>query len=228
MRTMRRTLATLAMVIASAVTMFAQSVRPAVVEYTAAAEGQYEVVNDSLLPLFVTMEAKSFTIDKDGVAKFTQLSPSIHLQLSETSLRIPPHGKRTVFYKASADSYPAWFCVYSSFAGLPKRGTVNIALDLPHTVYLLSKTEAKRDEIQMEDLHAEDGELRGFVRNHSGNMVRLTSLQWNGANGKKIEAGGFPLLPGGVRELHVPLPADARPEHLHAKLNHFSLDGLVK
>ena len=228
MRTAQRWFAILAMVIASAVTMAAQSVRPSVVEYTGATEGQYEVVNDSLLPVFVTVEAKSFTIDKDGVAKFTPLSPSIHLQISETSLRVPPHGKRTVFYKASADVYPAWFCVYSSFSGLPRRGSVNIAVDMPHTVYLLSKQDAKQGDIAMTELHIEGGELRGVVRNRGGNMFRLLSLQWADAKGHKTEAGGFPLLPGGERELHIALPANAKPQHIYGKLNHLAVDGPVQ
>jgi P pilus assembly chaperone PapD len=225
---MHRFLKLILILLTPAVAMHAQSVRPAVVEYTAAAEGQYEVVNDSLLPLVVTMEAKSFTIDNEGVAKFTALSPSIHLQMSETSLRIPPRGHRTVYYKASAASYPAWFCIYSNFSGLPKRGSMNMELELPHTVYLLSKTEAKRDQIVLEDLHTEAGELQGTVRNSSPNMIRLLSLQLVGSDGKKTEEGGFPLLPGGVRSLHLALPSNTRPQALRAKLNRFTVEGQVK
>ena len=228
MRTAQRWFAILAMVIALAVTLAAQSVRPTVVEYTGATEGQYDVVNESLLPVFVTVEAKSFTIDKDGVAKFAPLNPSIHLQMSETSLRVPPHGRRTVFYKASADAYPAWFCVYSSFSGLPRRGSVNIAVDMPHTVYLLGRGDAKQGDIAMEGLRVEGGELRGIVRNRGGNMFRLLSLQWADAKGRKTETGGFPLLPGGERELHIALPAYAKPQHIYAKLNHLSVDGPVQ
>jgi hypothetical protein len=199
-----------------------------VVEYTAATEGQYEIVNDSLLPLVVTVEAKSFTIDAEGNAIFRRLDPAIHLRLSETSLRVPPHGKRTVFYKASADSYPAWFCVYSSFSGLPRRGAVNVALDLPHTVYLLGKADAKRDQVLLEGLHSEAGELRGTVRNGSSNVVRLQSLQVVDIAGKKSENGGFPLLPGGTRNLHLPLGSNAKPKTLRVKLNRFAVDGTVQ
>jgi P pilus assembly chaperone PapD len=218
----------LLLLLTSAVAMHAQSVRPAVVEYTAAAEGQYDVVNDSLLPLVVTMEAKSFTIDNEGVAKFTALSPAIHLQLSETSLRIPPRSHRTIYYKANAASYPAWFCIYSTFSGLPKRGSMNMELELPHTVYLLSKTEAKRDQVVIENLHTEAGELQGTVRNNSLNMIRLLSLQMVSADGKKIEEGGFPLLPGGERSLHLPFTAKTQPQALRAKLSHFTIEGQVK
>ena len=54
----------------------AQQVSPAVMEYPDVAaggkvEGHFELANDSLQPLFVTIEAKSFTIDKAGHALFT-------------------------------------------------------------------------------------------------------------------------------------------------------------
>jgi hypothetical protein len=208
--------------------LVAQSVQPAVVEYTGNSEGQYEVVNDSLLPLYVTIEAKSFTIDAEGNARFAPLSSSVHLSLSQTSLVVPPHGRRTVFYVAKADVLPAWFCIYSNFSGLPRRGAMNVALELPHTVYLRAKQEARREDISLEGLHVEGGELRGVARNQSANMVRLQSLQVVTGDGRKREEGGFPLLPGGVRELHLPLDPGVRPEHLRAKLARFTIEGDVR
>jgi P pilus assembly chaperone PapD len=219
---MRRILSFTCLTIVLTIAMHAQSVRPAVVEYTAAAEGQYELVNDGLTPLFVTVEAKSFTIDNEGVAHFTKLDSAIHLTLSETSVRIPPHSHRTIFYKASANAYPAWFCVYSNFSGMPKRNSMNVELELPHTVYLRSKTEAKRDEITFDNLHIEADELRGTVHNRSANMVRLQSMQLISKDGRKNDVGGFPLLPNGARELHLPISEGA--QALRAKLNRFTID----
>jgi hypothetical protein len=215
-------------VLACATTMAAQSVRPAVMEYTAAASGQYEVVNDSPLPLVITMEARSFTIDEQGVAHFTPLQSSIHLQLSQTSMKLPPQGRRTVFYKATADAYPAWFCIYSVFTGLPRRGAMNVSLELPHTVYLLNKRGAKTDDVQFHSLHVEHGALVGTVENHGAAVVRLQTLQWMDRTGKKTEAGGFPLLPGGVRALNLVLPAGAAPQHLHARAGKLSIDSDVR
>lgn len=223
-----RRLPVVSALLAGVMTMTAQSVRPAIMEYTSAASGQFELVNDSPLPLVVTMEAKSFTIDERGVGHFMPLQSSIHLQLSQTSMKLPPHGHRAVFYKATADAYPAWFCIYSAFTGLPKRGAMNVLLELPHTVYLLNKSGANSEDIQFHALRVEHGELIGTVENRSANVVRLQSLQWMNRDGKKNEAGGFPLLPGGVRALNIALPVDAEPRHVRARMGKLSIDGDVR
>lgn len=206
----------------------AQSVRPAVVEYTTAGEGSFDVVNDSFAPLYISMEAKSFTIDPEGTAHFVPLSSAIHLQLSQTSLRLPPRTHRTVYYKASADSYPAWFCIYSNFAGAPKRNAMNVNLELPHTVYLLSKTRVESDAVVIDHLHREGDTVLGVVSNHGSNMVRLQSLQLVDRNGKKRDEGGFPLLPGGIRDIQLPLRHEEQPERVRAKFGHTTVEGSVQ
>jgi hypothetical protein len=208
-------------------TVRAQSVQPAVVEYVTAADGKFDVSNDTLVPLVVTIQAKSFNITPQGDAQFSGLAPTIHLKLSETSVRLPPHGRRTIFYKASSDTYPAWFCIYSTFNGMPRRGTMNIAMDMPHTVYLRSREPVKKTNVLLENLHREGGELQGTVRNVGANMLRIQSLQLSLANGKHADEGGFPLLPGGTRELHVALPAGSVPTRLRAKLDGFTVEGNV-
>ncbi len=202
-----------------------QSVRPAIAEYTSPSEGRFDVVNDSLLPMFITIEPKSFTIDAQGTAQFTRLDPGIHLQLSQNSLRLPPRSSRTIFYTATANAYPAWFCIYSNFAGTPRRGFMNVELELPHTVYLLGKGKSGEDAIQVENLRREDGQLHGTVRNRSGNVVRLQSIQVIDGNGKKREEGGFPLLPGGSRQLSLPLKADETPSRVRIKFGRYTAEG---
>lgn len=206
----------------------AQSVRPAVVEYATAGEGSFDVVNDSVTPLYISMEAKSFTIDTEGNAHFVPLSSAIHLQLSQTSMRLPPRTHRTVYYKASADSYPAWFCIYSNFAGAPRRNSMNVNLELPHTVYLLSKTRLEKNDIVFDHLHREDDTLLGTVHNQGGNMVRLQTLQLVDRNGKKRDEGGFPLLPGGTRDIRLSLRHDEQPERVRAKFAHVTVEGVLQ
>lgn len=206
----------------------AQSVRPAVVEYATAGEGSFDVVNDSVVPLFISVEAKSFTIDTEGNAHFVPLSSAIHLQLSQTSLRLPPRTHRTVYYKASADSYPAWFCIYSNFAGAPRRNSMNVNLELPHTVYLLSKTRLERGDIAVDHLRRAGDTLLGTVQNRGTNMIRLQELQLVDRSGKKREEGGFPLLPGGIRYVRLPLRHDEQPERLRAKFAHITVEGVLQ
>ncbi len=225
---MRRTLLFCLFVLLPAQALRAQSVQPAVVEYITAADGKFDIANESMVPLVVTLEAKSFTITPQGDAKFSALAPTIHLKLSETSVRLPPKGRRTIFYKASSDVYPAWFCVYSTFNGLPRRGNVNLAMDMPHTVYLRSREAVKKSSVTMENLHIDGGELVGTVRNMSENMTRVQSLQVSMKDGKHEDEGGFPLLPGGVRKLRMALPAGSVPTRLRAKLDGFNIDGNVE
>ena len=71
-----------------------QTVRPVIVEYQSAAKGKFELVNDSLTPLNVVLEPKSFTITDDGTGVYGPLDANIHLQLSAMSFRIPPKQSR--------------------------------------------------------------------------------------------------------------------------------------
>lgn len=105
---------------------------------------------------------------------------------------------------------------------------MNVSLELPHTVYLLNKTGAKAEDVQFHTLHVDHGALVGTIQNHGTNVVRVQSLQWMDRNGKKAEAGGFPLLPGGVRTLNIALPAGVEPQRLRAKAGKLSIDGDVR
>ncbi len=96
-----------------------QTVRPVIVEYTGAGRGKFELVNNSLRTANVVVEARSFTITEDGSGIYGPLTSEIHLKLSAMSLHIPAQQSRFVFYEAKADKLPAWFVIYSTFAGQP-------------------------------------------------------------------------------------------------------------
>lgn len=187
----------------------AQQVSPVIVEYRGGAlSGSFDLTNDSLQPLVVTIEPKSFSIDASGKGEFRGLDPKIHVAFSERSLRLPPKSRRTVTYRASADVYPAWFSVYAMFHGLPKQNGVNVQLELPHTVYLLG--DRKQSKVHNEDLRfsgvrMEGGVLKGQVQNVSARMVRVLTLDAVQKGHAKSEAGGFPLLPGGAHEFAAKL-----------------------
>lgn len=94
----------------------AQAVRPVIAEYIEKARGRFDLVNDSILPLNVVLEAKSFSVAEDGSPAFRPLDKDIHLKLSQKSFRIPPRQTYYVFYEATAPQYPAWFVIYASFS----------------------------------------------------------------------------------------------------------------
>ncbi len=208
----------------SVATGSAQGVSPSVVQYTAAAEGSFLVTNDGLTPLFVTIDTHSFAVDADSNAVFTPLSKDIHLELSQTSLRVPPRQQRTVYYKASADHYPAWFSVYANFSGLPKRNGLNVQLSLPHTVYLLARQPVSAHEVHFTGLETNGAQIRGMLHNDGANVVRVHELDVVSHGRNRSAGGGFPLLPGGVRAFSLDLPKGEKADAVRAHLEKFTVE----
>lgn len=190
----------------------AQTVRPVISELGNPAKGRVEYVNDSLTPLNVVLEAKSFTVSEQGELSYRPLDPSIHLKLSATSFRIQPKQTYYVFYEASAPPSPAWFVIYASFSGFPFRTAegMNVRLQLPHTVYLLPKQRVEKADVRvlLAELDARDNKVLLEVENTSDNFGRV--LQTQLASGrKKQDAPGFPIFPHSKRILEVPLDPKA-------------------
>ncbi len=206
----------------SGATAFSQTVSPAVVQYTTASEGSFEIDNNSILPMIVTVEGRSFSIDPDGMASFRSLDAGIHLELSQTSLRVPPKQRRTVYYKASAETYPAWFTVYSNISGLPKRAGMNVVLSLPHTVYLLSKHPVQKDDLHLEGLEVKGGQVQATLCNFGTEVARVHELEV--LHGKaRADGVGFPLLPGGKHTIHMNVPKGEGPAEMRVKLEKLSM-----
>ena len=190
----------------------AQTVRPVISELGNPAKGRVEYVNDSLTPLNVVLEAKSFTVSEQGELSYRPLDPSIHLKLSATSFRIQPKQTYYVFYEASAPPSPTWFVIYASFSGFPFRTAegMNVRLQLPHTVYLLPKQRVEKADVRVlrAELDARDNKVLLEVENTSDNFGRV--LQTQLASGrKKQDAPGFPIFPHSKRILEVPLDPKA-------------------
>jgi hypothetical protein len=202
----------------------AQGVSPSVVQYTAAAEGSFLVTNDGLTPLFVTIDTHSFSVDADSNAVFSPLDKGIHLELSQTSLRVPPRQQRTVYYKASADHYPAWFSVYANFSGLPRHNGLNVQLSLPHTVYLLARQPVTAREVHFTGLQIDGARVRGMLHNDGNNVVRVHELDVVSHGKNRSTGGGFPLLPGGVRAFSLDLPKGEKADMVRAHLEKFTVE----
>jgi hypothetical protein len=208
----------------------AQTVRPLVEELGNPAKGRIEYVNDSLTPLSVVLEAKSFTVSETGAISYRPLDPGIHLKLSASSFRLQPQQSYYVFYEASADTVPSWFVVYAAFSGFPFRTQEGMAvrLELPHTVYLLTKHGVEKSEVVVNraEYSAPEKTLKLEVENTGNNFGRI--LQTTVTFGKKKEeAPGFPIFPHSKRSVEIPLEEAAAPSGFVLELQNFKIEETV-
>jgi hypothetical protein len=209
----------------------AQTVRPVISELGNPAKGRVEYVNDSLTPLNVVLEAKSFTVSEQGELSYRPLDPNIHLKLSATSFRIQPQQTYYVFYEASAPPSPTWFVIYASFSGFPFRTAqgMNVRLQLPHTVYLLPKQRAEKADVRVvrAEFDAHDDKVLLEVENTGDNFGRVLQTQLMSGK-KRQEAPGFPIFPHSKRILEVPLDAkaerDAAPTEVSLQFENFKVE----
>src|SRR6185437_1357643 len=202
-----RPLASALLVLVLGVAASAQTVRPVINELVGnPVKGRVEYVNDSLTPLNVVLEAKSFTVAESGEISYRPLDPGVHVKFSATSFRIQPQQTYYVFYEATSPQVPAWFVIYANFTGFAFRTAqgMNVRLQLPHTVYLLPKQSVDKAEIRVvrSEVNPHDNKVLLEVENTGDNFGRV--LQTQLASGKKKQdAPGFPIFPHSKRILEV-------------------------
>jgi hypothetical protein len=202
----------------------AQTVRPVIAEFQEKARARFELVNDSLIPLNVVLEPKSFSLTEDGMPSFRPLDKGIHLKLSTMSFRIPPLQTHYVFYEATADQYPAWFVIYATFAGLPKQSGLNVQLELPHTVYLLQKQPLEERDVQIQTAEYMPASRQVTVElENSGDCFgRVEQMEISGDH-DKASVPGFPLMPHTRRKVQVEWKGAQPPQRLQVRFRHFRL-----
>jgi hypothetical protein len=200
----------------------AQTVRPLINELGNPAKGRVEYFNDSLTPLNVVLEAKSFTVDEHGGIAYRSLDAGVHLKLSTTSFRIQPKQTYYVFYEANAPQGPTWFVIYAAFSGFPFRTAqgMNVRLELPHTVYLLPKQSVEKPELHVEraELNVAENKVTIEVENTGNNFGRVLQTQLLYSK-KKQEAPGFPVFPHSKRILEVTLDQKAEGENVPVEVS---------
>jgi hypothetical protein len=205
----------------------AQTVRPLIDEMGNPAKGRIEYVNDSLTPLNVVLEAKSFSVGETGEISYRALDANIHLKLSATSFRIQPQQTYYVFYEASTESAPAWFVVYAIFSGFPFRTAqgMNVQLQLPHTVYLLPKQSLEKDDIHISraEFDPDNKQIVLEVENSGDNFGRVLQTHLSFAR-KKEEAPGFPVFPHSRRIVEVPIESKEPPDELALEFEKFKVE----
>ena len=183
---------------------FAQTVSPVIVEYKVKASGRIALTNNTLVPMAVVLEPKSFSITTDGNGVYRSLDPDIHLKLSTMSFRVDPGQTYYVFYEAKADKLPAWFTIYSTFSSLHHANGLDVRILLPHTVYLYPKKPLAQDQVAVEQAawNQKTDTIVCDIENHGPDLERVQEVRVEA--GKQSEtAAGFPLLPGGKRHLEL-------------------------
>jgi hypothetical protein len=203
---------------------FAQSVQPVIVEYKAKADGKIALTNNTLSPMVVVLEPKSFSITPEGRGIFRDLDSDIHVELSTMSVRLQPKQTYYVFYKASADKLPAWFTVYATFSS-PRHGNgLDVRLMLPHTVYLYQKQPVNESNVAVNGLtyNMETRRLTCDIQNDSQSLTRIQSVRASGGRNSD-DLSGFPLLPGGTRHIEMDWKQDSPPTEIDFRFDHFDL-----
>lgn len=206
-------------------TLCAQAVRPVIAEYSEKGRGRFDLVNDSLIPLNVVLEPKSFSIAEDGSPAFRPLDKDIHLKLSQKSFRIPPKQSYYVFYEATADTYPAWFVIYAEFSGMPQQSGLNVQVELPHTVYLGQKQALTKDEIQVSSAEFLPGshQVQIEIRNTGARLGRVSEVEVRGDREKTVHPG-FPLMPKSQRKVVVEWKLGTLPQKAIVQFKNFKVE----
>ncbi len=220
----------LVMVALHAVYVPAQSVSPVIVEYKNKAEGRIDFINNTLTPMAVVLEPKSFSITPDGNGVYRPLDSIIQLQLSSMSFRIDPGQTHYVFYKAKASKLPAWFTIYAVFSSVKRTQGLDVRILLPHTVYIYPKKPLSKDRDEISIVSASySPSLKNItcdVVNKGPDLDRVQEVRITGGESSQTEAG-FPLLPGGTRHLSVEWKSNGPPATISLRLEHSVLQHAV-
>ena len=205
----------------------AQTVSPVIVEYREKARGSFQIYNDSFVPLAVVLEPRSFSVDTLGQPTFRPLDPEIRVELSETSFRVGPQQTYNIFYKAQSTRLPAWFTIYSTITGPQTPTGIKLVIELPHTVYLLTKEPLARESLVLQRADSGGKQFEAEIENRGREFIRVQEVEVLSASGKKGFAG-FPLFPGQRRILKLDWGEAAEPQRITLKFEKFKLESPLR
>jgi hypothetical protein len=153
----------------------------------------------------------------------------IHVKLSEMSFRIPPRGKRTVFYEATSDSLPAWFDILSAMTGTKTQSGLNVRILLPHVVYLNQKQPLRKQEVSVGAVVVDSATKKARIQleNLGPNLGRVLQLSVGTSERMTPSSAAFPLLPHSKRWAEVDWDNSEPPTRLTLRFAHFSIDTLI-
>jgi hypothetical protein len=209
----------------------AQSISPVIVEYADKADGRFQLYNDGDIPITVVVEPHSFSVDSEGKATFRKLDPGLRVELSSTSFRLGPKQTYYVFYKATTETFPNWFCIYATVTGPTTPTGLKLALELPHTVYLLGHGSLEQSQVSWRRAEiSRKGDKRlitAEVENHGKVFGRVEEMEVVTSSGKQT-FGGFPLFPGQHREIEMEWDQPGVPQQLVLKFPKFKMESGLK
>ena len=209
----------------------AQTISPVIVEYADKADGRFQVYNDADIPLTVVLEPHSFTVDSMGKAIFRKLDPGLHVQLSTTSFHLAPKQTYYVFYKATTEAHPNWFCIYATVTGPVSASGLKLAIELPHTVYLVGRKPLDQSQVSWNraESSTEGGKrlVTAEVENHGAEFSRIQEVEVTSTSGKQTFAG-FPLFPGQRRDIELDWDQPGVPQRIVLKFQRFKIESSLK
>jgi hypothetical protein len=219
-------------VFVSVLPVLGQTVRPLIDENVVkgpgkSASGRIEYYNDTLQPLTVTLEARSFMVSDTGILSYQPLDDVIHVKFSEIGFRVEPKQNYFVFYQAYADKLPSWFVVYATFGGYKEKTQegFRIQVRLPHTIYLLPKQDVQKQELVVKVAEYRPAEKKVIVRLENAGPSFGRVLEAEVSSGKdKSTQGGFPVFPFSQRQVEIPWEAASDPAKLQLHLAHFKVE----
>jgi hypothetical protein len=219
--------APLALALLVAPPVAAQTISPLVAEYRGDARGRVELVNRGDVPLTVVLQVHGFTVDEAGTVHDAPLLDGLRVNLSASSLRIPPRQTRFVFYDASSDQRPGWFVIHALFSGYPRAdfSGIDVQVELPHFVYVLAPERWKAGDIRVREagFDRDRGTVALIVENSGPQFGRVESIDVRGER-LRVSAPGFPLFPHGRRRIEVPWAGAEPPREVALKSRDVSFD----
>jgi hypothetical protein len=228
---MKKFLAAIALLAGLGFEARAQTISPVIQEYQQKADSRFQIFNDADVPLAVTLEPYSFTVDSNGSPTFRKLDDGIHIQLSATSFRIQPRQTYYVFYKATAEALPAWFCIYATVTGPSAPNGLKLAFKLPHTVYLLDKTSLERGQITWvraeTTLEGDHRKIVAEIQNQGPALGRVREILID-AGPEKQTLSGFPIFPGQKRLISIDWEHAAMPRRIALSFDNFKTEADLK
>jgi hypothetical protein len=201
-----------------------QTISPVISEYQGHADGSFQIRNDTLQPFTVVLKPMSFSVDSNGEPTYRSLDADVNLDLSAKSFRVAPKRQYTVFYKASGTHTPTWFTIYASIISNAHTGSMNIVLDLPHTVYLLNRETPSANDIVFRPTPEKDPaskKLSVVVENKSPEFTRVSEIEVSSATDKQTYPG-FAFFPGQSRILHLDWTKPDPPKNIELRFKKFS------
>jgi hypothetical protein len=205
----------------------AQTVRPAVVEFSEQARGKFELVNETLFPLTVVLEPRGFHVEPTGELIEEPLDTTrMRVKISAMSFRIPPRETYTVFYEATAKSFPSWFLISSTLTGARTQTGLNVRIELPHVVYMLQPQPLRQADVIVHafDFDSAAKRVRVELENSSAALGRVLSSEVSVGGKKPTPGGAFPLFPHSRRVLEIPWSDDLTPEKLILRFANFTVE----